>query len=52
VWAPGNVVDHTAQLINAAAAGSAAAIALNNHYLIAADVENALNNHTESVPAN
>ena len=52
VWAPGNVVDHTAQLINAAAAGSAAAIALNNHYLVAADVEKALNGHTEPVPAN
>jgi thioredoxin reductase (NADPH) len=52
VWAPGNVVDHTAQLINAAAAGSAAAIALNNHYLVAADVEKALNDHTEPVPAN
>jgi thioredoxin reductase (NADPH) len=51
VWAPGNVADHTAQLINAAAAGSAAAIAL-NHYLVAADVEKALNGHTEPVPAN
>ena len=51
VWAPGNVVDHTAQLINAAAAGSATAIAL-NHYLVAADVEKALNGHTEPVPAN
>jgi thioredoxin reductase (NADPH) len=44
-------VDHTAQLINAAAAGSAAAIALNN-YLVAADVEKALNGHTQPVPAN
>jgi thioredoxin reductase (NADPH) len=52
VWAPGNVVDHTAQLINAAAAGSAAAIALNNTYLIPADVEKALHDHTEPVPAN
>jgi thioredoxin reductase (NADPH) len=51
VWAPGNVVDPTAQLINAAAAGSAAAIALNN-YLVAADVEKALSAHTEPVPAN
>ena len=51
VWAPGNVVDHTAQLINAAAAGSAAAVALNN-YLVAADVEKALNDHREPVPAN
>jgi thioredoxin reductase (NADPH) len=46
VWAPGNVADHTAQLINAAAAGSAAAIALNNQYLVAADVQKALNDHT------
>jgi thioredoxin reductase (NADPH) len=52
VWAPGNVADHTGQLINAAAAGSAAAIALNNHYLVAADVEKALNGHTRPVPAN
>jgi thioredoxin reductase (NADPH) len=52
VWAPGNVVDHNAQLINAAAAGSAAAIALNNFYLVAADVEKALHDHTEAVPAN
>lgn len=51
MWAPGNVVDHTAQLINAAAAGSAAAIALNNHYLVPADIEKALNGHTESAPA-
>lgn len=47
VWAPGNVADHTAQLINAAAAGSAAAIALNNTYLVAADVQAALNGHTD-----
>lgn len=46
VWASGNVADHTAQLINAAAAGSAAAIALNNTYLVAADVENARRDHT------
>jgi thioredoxin reductase len=52
VWAPGNVADHTAQLINAAAAGSAAAIALNNSYLVAADVEKALKDHTEPAPAN
>jgi thioredoxin reductase (NADPH) len=52
VWAPGNVVDHTAQLINAAAAGSAAAVALNNQYLVAADVEKALNDQIEQVPAN
>jgi len=52
VWAPGNVADHTAQLINAAAAGSAAAIALNNNYLVAADVERARNAHARPVPAN
>jgi len=51
VWAPGNVVDHTAQLINAAAAGSAAAIALNNGYLVPADVEKALNDHTRRASA-
>ncbi len=51
MWAPGNVVDPTAQLINAAAAGSAAAIAISN-YLVADDVEKALNGHTEPVPAN
>jgi thioredoxin reductase (NADPH) len=45
-------VDHTAQLINAAAAGSAAAVALNNPYLVAADVEKALNDQIEPVPAN
>ncbi|MFG1638518.1 NAD(P)/FAD-dependent oxidoreductase [Pseudonocardia alni] len=50
VWAPGNVVDHTAQLISAAAAGSAAAIALNNQYLIPADVEMAIAGHTEPAP--
>lgn len=41
VWAAGNVVDSPAQLINAAGAGSKAAIAL-NHYLLADDVERAL----------
>jgi len=51
VWAPGNVVDHTAQLINAAAAGSAAAIALNNAYLVAADVAKALEDHAGQVSA-
>jgi thioredoxin reductase len=51
VWAPGNVADHTAQLINAAAAGSAAAIALNNSYLVAADVEKALDDRTRRAPA-
>lgn len=52
VWASGNVADHTAQLINAAAAGSAAAIALNNTYLAAADVENARRDHTRPASAN
>jgi thioredoxin reductase (NADPH) len=52
VWAPGNVADPTAQLINAAAAGSAAAIALNNQYLVVADIEKALNSHTKPAPAN
>lgn len=41
VWAAGNVVDSPAQLINAAAAGSAAAIAI-NHHLLAEDVERAV----------
>lgn len=43
VWAAGNVVDSPAQLINAAAGGSAAAIAL-NHYLLDADIEKVLAN--------
>lgn len=51
VWAPGNVADRTAQLINAAAAGSAAAIALNNNYLVAADVEKALRDHARRASA-
>ncbi|MBB6377103.1 thioredoxin reductase (NADPH) [Pseudonocardia eucalypti] len=41
VWAAGNVMDSPAQLINAAAQGSAAAVAV-NHHLLAADVEAAL----------
>lgn len=41
VWAAGNVVDSPAQLINAAAEGSAAAVAI-NHHLLAADIEAAL----------
>ncbi|MFR9729427.1 NAD(P)/FAD-dependent oxidoreductase [Saccharopolyspora sp. MS10] len=40
-WAAGNVVDSTAQLVNAAGAGSKAAIAI-NHHLLAADVERAV----------
>lgn len=41
VWAAGNVVDSPAQLINAASAGSTAAIAL-NHFLLAEDVQRAV----------
>ncbi|WP_433873219.1 NAD(P)/FAD-dependent oxidoreductase [Saccharopolyspora sp. CA-218241] len=41
LWAAGNVVDSPAQLINAASAGSTAAIAL-NHDLLAADVDRAV----------
>ncbi|WP_019815903.1 NAD(P)/FAD-dependent oxidoreductase [Saccharomonospora saliphila] len=41
VWAAGNVVDSPAQLINAAGAGSKAAIAL-NHHLLADDIERAV----------
>lgn len=41
VWAAGNVVDSPAQLINAAAHGSATAVAI-NHHLLAADIEAAL----------
>jgi len=44
VWAAGNIVDPTAQLINAAAAGSAAAIAMNNQYLVPSDTRKALEN--------
>jgi thioredoxin reductase len=44
VWAAGNVVSEGAQLINAAAAGSLAAITL-NHYLLAQDVERAVTDH-------
>ncbi|MFC7343065.1 NAD(P)/FAD-dependent oxidoreductase [Saccharopolyspora griseoalba] len=41
VWAAGNVVDNPAQLVNAAAEGMTAGIAL-NHHLLAEDVEAAL----------
>ncbi|MDR7304379.1 NAD(P)/FAD-dependent oxidoreductase [Haloactinomyces albus] len=41
VWAAGNVVDNPAQLINAAAAGSTAAVAI-NHYLLAQDIDQAV----------
>jgi thioredoxin reductase len=41
VWAAGNVSDSPAQLINAAAAGSTAGIAI-NHYLLEQDVQRAL----------
>ena len=40
VWTAGNISDSSAQLINAASAGSKAAIAL-NHYLLARDIEHA-----------
>jgi thioredoxin reductase len=51
VWAAGNVVSEGAQLANAAAAGSAAAIAI-NHYLMAQDVEEAVTAHrVEGTPA-
>ncbi|NLE79677.1 MAG: NAD(P)/FAD-dependent oxidoreductase, partial [Rhodococcus sp.] len=41
VWAVGNVVDSPAQLINAAGAGTKAAIAL-NHFLLEQDVQQAV----------
>jgi thioredoxin reductase len=41
VWAAGNVADPRAQVITAAGAGSAAAIAINND-LVRADVERAV----------
>lgn len=41
IWGAGNVVDPRAQVINAAAAGSTAAIAING-YLVEQDVESAL----------
>nr|WP_261566372.1 NAD(P)/FAD-dependent oxidoreductase [Frankia gtarii] len=44
VWAAGNVVDNPAQLINAASAGSTAAIAL-NHFFLAEDVQQAVTKH-------
>lgn len=44
VWAAGNVVDNPAQLINAASAGSSAAIAL-NHFFLAEDVQQAVTEH-------
>ena len=44
VWAAGNVVDNPAQLINAASAGSTAAIAL-NHFFLAEDVQRAITEH-------
>ncbi|WP_243795779.1 NAD(P)/FAD-dependent oxidoreductase [Saccharopolyspora gloriosae] len=44
VWTAGNVSDDPAQLINAAAAGSKAAIAL-NHHLLADDIDRAVANH-------
>jgi thioredoxin reductase len=44
VWAAGNAADPRAQVITAAGAGSAAAIAINNH-LVQADVERATRAH-------
>jgi thioredoxin reductase len=44
VWAAGNVADPRAQVITAAGAGSAAAIALNND-LVQADTERAVSTH-------
>ncbi|MGW0889908.1 NAD(P)/FAD-dependent oxidoreductase [Saccharopolyspora sp. NPDC002578] len=44
VWAAGNVSDSPAQLVNAAAAGSKAAIAL-NHHLLADDIDRAIAAH-------
>lgn len=44
VWAAGNVVDNPAQLINAASAGSTAAIAI-NHHLLADDIDRAVTEH-------
>ncbi|MEU5847943.1 NAD(P)/FAD-dependent oxidoreductase [Saccharopolyspora shandongensis] len=44
VWAAGNVVAEGAQVINAAGAGSLAAVGL-NHYLLAQDIEQAVRDH-------
>lgn len=44
VWAAGNVVDSPAQLVNAASAGSTAAVAI-NHHLLAQDVDRAVTAH-------
>ncbi|MCP2262544.1 thioredoxin reductase (NADPH) [Streptoalloteichus tenebrarius] len=41
VWAAGNAVDSPAQLVNAASAGSSAAIAI-NHHLLALEVDQAV----------
>jgi thioredoxin reductase len=43
VWAAGNVADPRAQVITAAGAGSAAAIAI-NHDLVQADTDRAVHN--------
>ena len=50
VWAAGNVVDPRAQVITAAGAGSAAAIAMNAD-LVHEDVELALQLHSAAAPA-
>lgn len=44
VWAAGNVVDESAQVIKAAGAGATAGIAL-NHYLLTRDIETAVAGH-------
>jgi thioredoxin reductase len=44
VWAAGNVVDSPSLLVNAASAGSTAAIAL-NHFFLAEDVQRAVEDH-------
>jgi thioredoxin reductase len=49
VWAAGNVVDPRAQVITAAGAGSAAAIALNAD-LVDDDVRHAVQHHSWSAP--
>ena len=49
VWAAGNVVDPRAQLITAAGAGSAAAIAINGD-LVDEDVRNAVRDLDRGLP--
>jgi hypothetical protein len=49
VWAAGNVVDPRAQVITAAGAGSAAAIAVNAH-LVDDDVRRAVHDYERGLP--